>query len=132
MLRRDNHPAATPAEEIDLPVPLASERRVDARHPVAGAEARLLCEGMHYALRLKDVSSYGLCALTDAPVAPGQSATVLFEAEEPCEVEIRWVRRTLIGAAFLRPLAPNILHKMRQRHATLRRRARARGTSGRY
>lgn len=132
MLLRGKPAAAPPAEpaEPDVAVPLESERRVDVRHPVAGAEARLLFEGMHYALRLKDLSTYGFCALTDAPAAPGQFAAVLFELEEPCEVEIRWVRRTLIGAAFLRPLAPDILLKMRQRHAALRRRARARNGQG--
>ena len=130
MLLRTRAAAAMAADHDKSAVPLASERRIEVRHPVAGAEARLLFDGMHYALRLKDLSIYGLCGLTDAPIAPGQIAAILFEAEDAREVEIRWVRRTLIGLAFLRPLPSDLVHKMRVRHAALRRRAKNRRSNG--
>ncbi|PSJ39647.1 hypothetical protein [Allosphingosinicella deserti] len=129
MLPRTRPGSETP-DDSNRAVPLASERRVEIRHPVAGAEARLVFEGMHYVLRLKDLSIYGLCGLTDAPIAPGQFAAILFETEDPCESEIRWVRRTLIGVSFLRPLPLDIVHRMRVRHAALRRRAKSRRITG--
>jgi hypothetical protein len=85
------------------------ERRIDARHELPSTEVSILAGGMRFALRLKDLSQYGLCGLTDAPLAPGQIVFLLAGMAEPLAAEIRWIRRALIGAAFTDPVPAEVL-----------------------
>jgi hypothetical protein len=87
----------------------AAERRTDVRHELPSTEVSILAGGMRFALRLKDLSSRGLCGLTDAPLAPGQTVFLLSGAAEPLPAEIRWIRRALIGAAFADPVPAEVL-----------------------
>ena len=98
---------ANPGEEKD--------RRLDTRQDFTGEHVRLLVRKVQYMLHLKDLSSAGLCALTDAPVAPGERAFLLFEDEEPFEAEVRWVRKARFGASFCEPLRPETLQRLRRR-----------------
>lgn len=89
-----------------------AERRIDVRHELPSTEVSILAGGMRFALRLKDLSSRGLCGLTDAPLAPGQTVFLLSGCAEPLPAEIRWIRRALIGAAFADPVPPEVLEAL--------------------
>lgn len=97
----------------DQPEP--SERRHDLRHDLTGMDVRLLAGKVQYVLHLKDLSCTGLCALTDAPLAPGDRVYLLFEQMEPCEVEICWTRRALFGAAFTKQLSLEVIRTLCRR-----------------
>ena len=105
-----------PQDESDL------DRRLDTRHDFTGYDVRMLFGGMPFVLRLKDLSCTGVCALTDAPVAPGEVVTVMFEERGAAAAQVRWVRKALIGAAFLDPLTPEQLHKIRLKARNCKRR----------
>ena len=91
------------------------DRRLDVRHDFTGENVRLLVRKVQFILHLKDLSCTGLCALTDAPLALGERAYLLFEDEEPFEAEVRWIRRALFGASFCEPLTFQTLQRLRRR-----------------
>jgi hypothetical protein len=93
-----------------------SERRIEQRLDFIGTDIGLLFDGTRYTLRLKDLSSFGLCGLTDAPLAQGQMTCLLLPDCEPIAAEIRWVRKTLIGAAFPTPLAADLVLRLQREH----------------
>ena len=95
--------------------PKAGDRRLDPRHDATGEHVRRLVRKMQYVLHLKDLSCTGLCALTDAPLAPGDRAFLLFDDEEPLEAEVRWVRKARFGASFCEPLPLETLRRLRGR-----------------
>jgi hypothetical protein len=107
----------------DPPAPGAGEdnRRAE-RHDLTGAEAKLLCDGMQFTIRLKDLSCTGICGLTDAPLAPGQRVGLMLDKWEPIPTQIRWIRKALIGASFLDPIAPELVTRMKRSHASKRKR----------
>jgi hypothetical protein len=105
----------TSRESSSSPAPTkASDRRIDERHDLTGANVRLLARKVQYVLHLKDLSCTGLCALTDAPLAPGDRVFLLFEHTEPFEAEIRWIRNALFGAAFVEQLPLTTLRSLRR------------------
>jgi hypothetical protein len=92
-------------------------RRIAERHTLTGTQLRLLLDGTQYTVHLKDLSSTGLCGLTDAPLARGQMVCLLLGKYEPIAAEIRWIRNTLIGAAFTEELPFEQVSKLRRAHA---------------
>jgi hypothetical protein len=105
--------------------PQPGERRIDERLNFVGTDTFLLMDGTRFTLRLKDLSSFGLCGLTDAPVAPGQMVCMLLSDGQPLAAEIRWIRKSLIGAAFPTPLAAECVHRLRRSHGRRSRSARS-------
>lgn len=97
-------------------------RRIAERHDLTGTEIKLLCDGMQFTIHLKDLSSTGLCGLTDAPLAPGQMVCLIIDKWEPIAAQIRWIRKALIGASFAEPLAPELLARLKRSHASKRKR----------
>lgn len=88
--------------------------RGDPRFEVCGQSITILMDARHHLVRLKDLSTGGLCGLTDAPLAPGQQLCFIIE-DEPVAAEIRWIRRTLIGAQFTDPLDAEVIKKLQRR-----------------
>lgn len=91
-----------------------AERRINRRHDLTGLDTRLIAEGLPWVLRLKDLSCTGICGLTDAPLVVGQSICVRFDGQDEVPGHIRWIRRTLIGAAFEEPIDPKWIDKLRR------------------
>ena len=89
----------------------AADRRIDVRVELPSTAVAMVAGGIRFELRLKDLSRYGLCGLTDAPLAPGETVFLLFEEAAPVAAEIRWIRRALVGAAFAEPLPVPLLRK---------------------
>lgn len=99
-----------------------ANRRIAERHDLTGTEVKLLIDGIHFTVHVKDLSKTGLCGLTDAPLAPGQMVCLLLDRNEPVAAEIKWIRRALIGVAFSDPLADDMVNRMRRSHANRRKR----------
>ena len=55
-----------------------ANRRAE-RHDLTGAEVKLLCDGIQFMIRLKDLSCTGICGLTDAPLAPRQVVGLMLD-----------------------------------------------------
>ena len=106
----------------DPPAPAAAdmelERRLKERRRLCAAEVPMLVRGIRCVLRVKDLSSRGVCGLTDAPLAAGETVFLLFPESDPVPAEIRWVRRAFVGAAFSELLSPKLIQKMvrKERH----------------
>ena len=95
----------------------AADNRRAERHDFTGAQTKLLIDGMHFTVHLKDLSATGLCGLTDAPLAPGQMVCLLLEKWEPVAAEIRWIRKALIGVSFTEPLPSELILRLKRTHA---------------
>ena len=107
----------------DPPGPGAGDdnRRAE-RHDLTGAEIKLLCDGLQFTVRLKDLSCTGICGLTDAPLAPRQVVALMLDKWEPVQAQIRWIRNALIGASFLEPIAPELVTRIKRSQASKRKR----------
>lgn len=90
----------------------AENRRVAARYDMVGMRIVLLVDARQYTVHLKDLSSTGMCGLTDAPLTPGQRVCFMFD-QEPVPAEICWIRRALIGARFPGHLTEEQLKRLR-------------------
>ena len=88
--------------------------RANPRFSVLGQNITILMDARHHLVRLKDLSACGLCGLTDAPLVPGQQLCFIIE-DEPIAAEVRWIRRTLIGARFSEPLDAEVIRKLQRR-----------------
>jgi len=88
--------------------------RAAPRFSLVGQDITILMDARHYLVRLKDLSITGLCGLTDAPLSVGQPLCFIIEGK-PVAAEIRWIRRTLIGAQFMDPLEAEIIRKLQRR-----------------
>lgn len=93
------------------------DNRRAERHDFTGAQTKLLLDGMHFTVHLKDLSATGLCGLTDAPLAPGQMICLLLEKWDPVAAEIKWIRKALIGVAFSEPLPTELVVRLKRSHA---------------
>ena len=93
--------------------------RVDMRIPLIGQNITILMDARHYLVRLKDLSASGLCGLTDAPLVAGQQLCFMI-AGLPVAGEVRWIRRTLIGAQFSEPLDDETIRRMQRRSKAVR------------
>jgi hypothetical protein len=82
------------------------------RHDATGAKMNLLVDANLYVLHLKDISALGLCGLTDAPLAPEQNVVVFLTADQPVPLQIRWIRRTLVGASFFERLPDETMQRL--------------------
>ncbi len=98
----------------------AANRRIAERHDLTGTQMKLLMDGMHFTLHLKDLSTTGLCGLTDAPIAQGQKICLLIDKWQPVAAEVKWVRKALIGAAFTEPLMPDQVVRLKRSHGSKR------------
>lgn len=90
------------------------------RHDAAGSRMNLLVDANLYVLHLKDISALGLCGLTDAPLAPDQTVIVFLTDDQPVPVQIRWIRRTLIGASFFERLSDETMQRLLRLYARSR------------
>lgn len=93
--------------------------RADVRIPLIGQNITILMDARHYLVRLKDLSASGLCGLTDAPLSPGQQLCFMID-DMPVAGEVRWIRRTLIGAQFADPLDDETIRRLQRRSKTVR------------
>ena len=114
--------ALQPSGTDPQPAAGADDNRRAERHDLTGTEVKLMCDGMQYTIRLKDLSATGICGLTDAPLAPGQMVALMLDKWEPIATQIRWIRKALIGASFAEPLPPELLTRLKRSHASKRRR----------
>lgn len=101
--------AATDAED--------RERRMDVRHDFTGAQLPIRDRKLQSTLHLKDLSCRGACGITDMPIAVG--AVLFMQVQKPHyhAAEVRWVRNSLIGLQFIRPLDLDRVEKMVEAHA---------------
>ncbi len=90
------------------------------RHDATGSRMNLLVDANLYILHLKDVSALGVCGLTDAPLAPDQNVILFLTDDQPVPVQIRWIRRTLIGASFFERLSDDTLQRVLRLYARSR------------
>ncbi len=95
-------------------------RRIAERHDFTGSQMKLLVDGMHFIVHLKDLSATGLCGLTDAPLAPGQMVCLVLDKWDPVAAEIKWIRKALIGAAFSEPLPGELVARLKRLHGKQR------------
>lgn len=106
---------------MTLPTPASNSadenRRTAERHNLTGAQVKLLVDGISFVVHLKDLSSNGVCGLTDAPLAPGQMICLLLDRWQPVAAEIKWIRKALIGAAFAEPLPDELLARLKRNRA---------------
>lgn len=96
--------------------------REDPRLDFIGEDVRMMVDGIVFLLRLKNLSSKGVCGLTDAPVAHGQMVTLVLNKGEQMQAEIRWTKKAMIGIAFAEALEAETMQRLRSRHRTLQRR----------
>lgn len=89
------------------------------RHELMGAVMYLLVDATKYMLHLKDLSSTGISGMTDAPLALNQTVILyLTKQQDPVAVQIRWIRRTMIGAAFLENVSDEAMQRLLRGHKT--------------
>lgn len=93
--------------------------RANPRIPLIGQNITILMDARHYLVRLKDLSACGLCGLTDAPLSAGQPLCFIID-DMPVAGEIRWIRRTLIGAQFSDPLDDETVRRLQRRSKAAR------------
>lgn len=93
--------------------------RANPRIPLTGQSITILMDARHYLVRLKDLSACGLCGLTDAPLSPGQPLCFIID-DMPVAGEVRWIRRTLIGAQFSEPLDDETVRSLQRRSRAAR------------
>nr|WP_295373299.1 PilZ domain-containing protein [uncultured Sphingosinicella sp.] len=87
------------------------------RHELMGAVMYLLVDATKYKLHLKDLSSTGVSGMTDAPLALNQTVILyLTKQQDPVAVQIRWIRRTMIGAAFLENVSEEAMQGLLRGH----------------
>jgi hypothetical protein len=82
------------------------------RYDLTGTKMNLLVDSNLYTLHLKDLSACGLCGLTDAPLAPEQVVCLYLTKNDPVALQIRWIRRALIGASFLENVPEATMQKL--------------------
>ena len=90
------------------------------RHDATGAQMNLLVDANMYVLHLKDFSALGLCGLTDAPLAPEQNVVLFLTDDQPVPLQIRWIRRTLVGASFFERLSDETMQRLLRLYARSR------------
>jgi hypothetical protein len=73
-------------------------------------------ERMHHRLRLKDLSCRGVCGLTDMPLTIGQIVVVQLEEMLMPSAEVRWVKHSMVGLNFIRPIPLAKLKRLCERH----------------
>lgn len=96
------------------------DRRRARRYLLPGSKVRVLADGLAFDLQLRDLSWRGLCGLTDAPLARGQSVVILFADGRQVEAEVRWARAAVVGAVFREPLPDEMLRKLWRRYRSRR------------
>ena len=93
------------SEEVaTTPVGGSIKDREANRHDLTGAKMQILIDANLYVLHVKDLSSSGISGLTDAPLALDQVVVLYLSKNNPIAMQIRWIRRTLVGGAFLENL----------------------------
>lgn len=108
-----SQPAPPPPEDGD-------NRRAAERHNLTGAQIKLHFDGAPFTLHLKDLSSAGVCGLTDAPLVPGQKICLVLDKWEPVAAEVKWIRKALIGVAFAEALPAEQVKRLKRVHLTKR------------
>jgi hypothetical protein len=98
------------------PAATSMKDRRAKRHDLTGAKINLLVESNLYILHLKDMSALGLCGMTDAPLAPEQTVIAHLAEYEQVPLQIRWIRRTLIGASFFERLSDERMEHLLRIH----------------
>jgi hypothetical protein len=102
------------------PIAASIKDRKAKRHDLTGAKIKLLVDSNLYILHLKDLSALGLCGMTDAPLAPEQTVIAHLAEYEQAPLQIRWIRRTLIGASFFERLSDERMERLLRIHGRRR------------
>ena len=98
------------------PAAASMKDRRAKRHDLTGAKINLLVDSNLYILHLKDLSALGLCGMTDAPLAPEQTVIAHLAEYQQVPIQIRWIRRTLIGASFFERLSDERMEHLLRIH----------------
>lgn len=106
---------ATPETEAEAEAARIKRQRA-MRHTLTGATMKLIVDSNPFTLHVKDLSASGLCGLTDAPLAPEQTVIAHLAEYDQVPIQIRWIRRTLIGASFFERLPDERLERVLRIH----------------
>ncbi len=101
---------------VDQAAPVPVER--DPRVALHRCEMRMICNGLMYQVRVRDLSSGGLCGVTDAPVSRLDVVEVELELGTWVEAQVRWLRNSKLGFAFTAPLEPHLISRICNRFGT--------------
>ena len=107
----DGEAVAAPSDDAaDL------ERRLDKRHDFSGHQVGIRDRRLQSVIHLKDLSCKGACGITDMPIAPGSMVFLEIRKKRFTAAEVRWVKHSLIGLRFYRPLQPDLVEKAHAAH----------------
>ena len=88
------------------------KRQRAMRHNLTGTTMKLIVDSNPFTLHVKDLSASGLCGLTDAPLAVHQLVSLHLTKTDRVAVQIRWIRRALIGAAFMEAIPDDTMERL--------------------
>ena len=92
------------------------ERRLDKRHDFSGHQVGIRDRRVQSVIHLKDLSCKGACGITDMPIAAGAMVFLEIRKKRFTAAEVRWVKHSLIGLRFFRPLQPDMVEKAHAAH----------------
>ena len=101
------------AGQVETPAEAESRvARRALRHNVTGTSMTLVVDSNPFTIHVKDLSASGLCGLTDAPLAVHQVVRLYLTKTDPVAIQIRWIRRALIGAAFMQGVSDEMMEEL--------------------
>ena len=105
------------------PVSEEDERRLYVRFRLGGMEIPLRCGKLFGRAKLRDLSCMGASGLIDLPLALDDVVYLKLSKSLWAAAEVRWVRNTLAGLKFIRPLELGNVRELQVKHrGELRRR----------
>ena len=108
------------------PVSEEDERRLYIRFRMGGMDAPMRCGKLYGRARLRDLSSSGAAGLVDLPLALDDLVYLSLTKSLWAAAEVRWVRNTLAGFKFIRPLELSTVRELQHKYrGELRRKRRA-------
>jgi hypothetical protein len=96
------------------------DRRAEGREDFCGHKVIVRQRRSLGILHLKDVSSRGVCGLTDMPLAVGSMVFLGLGKPHFRAAEVLWTRRLTVGLQWFRPLKPELLEKLHAAHVAAR------------
>jgi hypothetical protein len=99
------------------------ERRLYIRFRFGGMDIPLRCGKLFGRAKLKDLSCMGASGLIDLPLALDDVVYLNLSRSLWVAAEVRWVRNTMAGLKFIRPLELGTVRELQVKHrGELRRR----------
>ena len=103
------------------------ERRLYIRFRMGGMDVPLRCDKLYGRTRLRDLSCSGASGLVDLPLALDDMVYLGLTRSLWAAAEVRWVRNTLAGFKFVRPLELHTVRELQHKHKGEMRRKRLPG-----